>query len=125
MAQSFLFFMPISQESLLLIFMPNSAITVSQMHIPSKTHLQEAVGGVQTFFCGHSSRMKVTSNIKLCFKQFSLHAKKIFKQFSMYWEASIFISDNGVLTLFCFRKTMCVLGHQESDFQLPFFAFEC
>ena len=39
--------MPISQESLLLISMPNSAITVSQMHIPPKTHFQEAVGGVK------------------------------------------------------------------------------
>ena len=28
--------MPINQESLLMIPMPNSAITVSQMHIPSK-----------------------------------------------------------------------------------------
>ena len=51
--------MPISQESLLLISMPNSAITVSQMHLPSKTHFQKAVGGVKKFFCGHSSRMKV------------------------------------------------------------------
>ena len=44
---------------------------------------------------------------------------------SVYWEASIFISDNGVLTLFCFLKTMGVLGHQESVFQSPFYAFEC
>ena len=42
--------------------MPNSAITVSQMHIPAKTHFQKAVGGVKKFFCGHSSRMKVTPN---------------------------------------------------------------
>ena len=28
--------MPINQETLLMIPMPNSAITVSQMHIPSK-----------------------------------------------------------------------------------------
>ena len=38
--------MPISQESLLLIYTPNSAMTVSQMNIPSKTHFQKAVGGV-------------------------------------------------------------------------------
>ena len=57
-----LFFMPISQESLLLISTPNSAITVSQMHIPSKTHFQKTVGGVKKFFCGQSSRMKVTLN---------------------------------------------------------------
>ena len=62
MAQSFLFFMPISQESLLLISMPNSAITVPQMHIPSKTHFQKAVGVVKKFFCDQSSRMKVTLN---------------------------------------------------------------
>ena len=54
--------MPISQEALLLISMPNSAITVSQMHIPSKTHFQKAVGGVKKFFCGQSSGMKVTLN---------------------------------------------------------------
>ena len=42
--------MAISQESLLLIFMPNSAITVSQMNIPLKTHFQKAVGGVVKFF---------------------------------------------------------------------------
>ena len=47
LAKSFLFFMPISQESLVMISMPNSAITVSQMHIPSKTHFQKAVGGVK------------------------------------------------------------------------------
>ena len=56
----------INQESLLLIFMPNSAITVSQMHIliymPNsaitvsqtqihpKTHFQKVVGGVEKFF---------------------------------------------------------------------------
>ena len=62
MAQSFLFFMPISHESLSLISIPNSAMTVSQMNIPSKTQFQKAVGGVKKFFCGHSSRMKVTSN---------------------------------------------------------------
>ena len=42
--------------------MPNSAIAVSQIHIPSKTHFQKAVGGVKKFFCGNSSKMKVTSN---------------------------------------------------------------
>ena len=54
--------MPINQESLLLISMPKSAITVSQMHIASKIHVQEAVGGVKKFFCGHLSRMKEMSN---------------------------------------------------------------
>ena len=54
--------MPINQESLYLISMPNSAMTVSQMNIPSKTHFQKAVGGVKKSFCGHSSRMNVTSN---------------------------------------------------------------
>ena len=54
--------MPISQESLLLISMSSSAMTVSQMNIPSKTPFQKAVDGVKKFFCGRSSRMKVTSN---------------------------------------------------------------
>ena len=54
--------MLINQESLLMIPMPVSVITVSQMHIPSKIHFQKAVGGVKKLFCGHSSRMKETSN---------------------------------------------------------------
>ena len=102
--------MPISQESLLLISMPNSAITVSQMHIPSKTHFQKAVGGVKKLFCGQSTRMKVALNLTL-FNTIQLTCKKFLQTISIYWEASIFISDNGVLTLFCFLKTMCVLGH--------------
>ena len=57
--------MAINQESILLISMPNSAKTVSQMHIPPKTHFQKAVGGVRKLFCGHSSRIK--SDIKLNF----------------------------------------------------------
>ena len=95
--------MPINQESLLLIFMPNSAITVSQMHIPPKTHFQKAVGGVKKFFCGHLSRMKVNQTIQLTFKRF-------LQTVSLCWEANIY----EVLTLFCFLKTTCVLGHQDS-----------
>ena len=45
-----------------MIPMPNSAMTVSQMHIPSKTYFRKAVGGVKKLFCGHSSSMKVTPN---------------------------------------------------------------
>ena len=51
--------------------------------------------------------------------------QKFLQTVSIYWEASIFISDNGVLTLFCFLKTMCVLDHQESDFQSSFYVVEC
>ena len=47
MAQIFLLSMPINQESLWLISMPNSTITVSKMHIPSKTHFQKAVDGAK------------------------------------------------------------------------------
>ena len=54
--------MPISQESLLLISISNSTITVSQMHIPSKTHFQKVVGGVKKVFSGESSGMKVALN---------------------------------------------------------------
>ena len=60
--------MPISQEAFFLISMPNSAITVSRMHIPSKTHFKKAVEWKWHY-------------IKLYFKQFSLHAKNFFKQF--------------------------------------------
>ena len=51
--------------------------------------------------------------------------QKNLQTFSIYWEASIFVSDNGVLTVFCFLKTVCVLGHQDSDFASSFFTFEC
>ena len=51
--------------------------------------------------------------------------QKILQTVSIYWEASIFISDNGVLTFICFLITMCVLGHQETDFQSSFYAVEC
>ena len=90
--------------------MPNSAITMSQMHIPSKAHFQKAVGGVKKFFCGQSSRMNDTLNLTL-FLTVQLTCKTFLQTVSIYWEASIFISDNGVLTLFCFLKTMCVLDH--------------
>ena len=51
--------------------------------------------------------------------------QKLLQTVSIYWEASIFMSDNGVLTLFCFMKTMRAPDHQESDFQSSFYAFEC
>ena len=104
--------------------MPNFAITVSET-LP-KTHFQKAVGGVKKFFCGHSSRMEVTSDQTLI-KTVQLTCKRFFQTVSLRWEANIFTSDNVVLTLFCFLKTMCVhaLGYQESDFQSSFYAFAC
>ena len=72
--------MPINQESLWMIPMLNSAITVSQMHIPSKTHFQKAVGGVKNSSVVVPVEWK-WYQIKLCFKQFSLHAKQISKLF--------------------------------------------
>ena len=42
----------------------------------------------------------------------SAYMPKNLQTVSIYWEASIFISDNGVLTLFGFLLTMCVLGLQ-------------
>ena len=66
------------------------------------------------------------SDIKLNFVlNSSAYMQKILQTVSIKWEASIFISDKGVLTLFGFLKTMCVLDHQESDFQSSFYAFEC
>ena len=49
--------MSINQESLLLNSIPNSAITVSQMHKPPKSHFQMTVGGVKKLFCGRLSKM--------------------------------------------------------------------
>ena len=102
--------MPINQESLLLISMPNSAITVSQMHIPPKTHFQKAVGVVKKFFWNKSD---IKSNFVLNSSAYMQQISSV----SLYWEANIFISDNGVLTLFSFLITMCLLGHQEADLQ--------
>ena len=102
--------MPIGQESLLLISMPNSAINVSQMHTPSETHFQKAVGGVKKFFCGQSSRMKVISNYSL-FLTVQLTWKKIFKQFQYTGKQAFSSLTMEFLTLFCFLKTMCVLCH--------------
>ena len=79
------------------------------MHMHPKTHFQKAVGGVNKFFCGHSSRKKVTPNYTLFLNSTAYMQKK----------------NNGVLTLFCFLKTMCEHGHQESDFQSSFYTFEC
>ena len=107
-----------------MIPIPNPAITGSQMNIPSKTHFQKAVGGVKKFFCGHLSRMKSDTKLNFVLNS-SAYKQNNLQTVSIYWEASIFISDNGVLTLFCFLKTMRVLGHQKSDFQLSFYAVEC
>ena len=46
----------------------------------------------------------------------SAYLQKISSNSFIILEANNFISDNGVLTLFCFHKAMRVLGHQESDF---------
>ena len=54
-----------------------------------------------------------------------LTCKQFLQTVLIYWEASIFTPDNGVLTLFCFLKTMCVLGHREADFQSSFYAVKC
>ena len=97
--------MPIYQELLLMILMLNSVITVSQMHIPSKTHFEKAVVGYR-----HSSVVIRAEwkwyQIKLCLNSSHYMQKKL-RTVSIYWEASIFISVNRVLTLFCFLKTMC------------------
>ena len=42
--------------------------------------------------------------------------QNILQTVSIYWEASIFISDNGILTLSSFLKTMRVLGYQDQIF---------
>ena len=39
--------------------------------------------------------------------------------------SNIFISDNRVLTLFCFLKAISVLSHHKPDFQSSIYAFEC
>ena len=60
--------------------MPNSAINESQMHIPSKTHFQKAVGGGKKFFCGQSSRMKVTLKLNFVLNS-SAYKQKFLQQF--------------------------------------------
>ena len=104
--------------------MPNSTITVSRMNIPSKNTPSKGSGwGIEILLWSFEWN---ESDIKLNFVlNKSACMKKNLQTVSIYWEASIFISDSGVLTVFCFLKTMGVLGHQESDFQSSFYAFEC
>ena len=65
-AQIFLLFMPMNQESIWLISIPSSVITVFQIHTPptplppkKKRHFQKAVGGVNKFFFGHSKTLLI------------------------------------------------------------------
>ena len=104
---------------MLLISMPNSAITVSQ--IPPK-HFQKAGDGVKKIFCGHSSKIKL--NFVLNCSAYIRNISSNLQTVSLYWEANIFTSDNGVWVLFCFLKIMFVLGLQKSYFQLSVYAFE-
>ena len=52
------------------------------------------------------------------------HTHLLFSNIFFILGSKHFTSENGVLVLFCFLKTMFVLGHQESDFQSSFYAFE-
>ena len=94
MAQIFLQFMHMNQESIWQVSMPYYFITVPQMHIPPKSHFQKAMGGVKKFFCDYSSS-------KLNFVLNNSHYMQNSSSNSfVILGSNIFISDNGVLVLF-------------------------
>ena len=66
----------------------------------------------------------MTSNSTL-FLTVQLTCERFLQKVALIWEAHIFTSDNAVLVLFCFLKTMFVPVHQESDVQKSLYAFEC
>ena len=86
-------------------------MVLSEMHIPpppkKKKNFQKVVGGVKIFF--QWSFELNESDIKI-----NAYRLAYMKTVSLYLEAIIFISDNGVLVLFCFLEIMFVLGHQDS-----------
>ena len=84
----------------------------------TQSNVQQNIEQLQTPTMRVTIKKKSTTTVHLTCKTF-------LQTVLIYWEVSNFISNNGVLTWFCFLKTMCVLGHQEADFQSSFYAFEC
>ena len=115
MAQIFLLFMPITQESIWLISMPNSAITVSRMHIPPKNTLSKVSGWGEEIRLWSFKQNE--SDIKLNFVlNSSAYMRKISSTIFFILGSTHFTSENWVLVLFCFLKTMFVLCHQNQIF---------
>ena len=81
--------MPLNQELMLLISMPDSDINVSQMHIPPKSHFQKAVGMVKIIMWSFEQN---ENDIKLNFVlNISAYMRKhFFKQFH-YTEKQTFL----------------------------------
>ena len=85
-------------------------MVLSEMHIPppqKKKKLSKGGGWGKDFFLWSFELNE--SDIKI-----NAYRLAYMKTVSLYLEAIIFISDNGVLVLFCFLEIMFVLGHQDS-----------
>ena len=58
-------FSALATPLMLPIALPNSTITVSQMHIPSKQTLKKTLGGIKKFSCGYSIKSDIKFNFVL------------------------------------------------------------
>ena len=85
------------------------SICVSNAHTPRNTLSKSSGRGKEILLWSFAQN---ESDIKLNFVLYSsAYTQKFSSNISLYWEANIFTSDNGVLVLFCFLKTIFILGH--------------
>ena len=108
--------MPMNQESMLLISMPDSA----NAHTP-KTLSKGSGWGKEIILLSFEQN---ESGIKLNFVfDSSAYMQRISSNSIIILGSIHFASENEVLVLFCFLETTFVLGNQESSFQSSFYAF--
>ena len=112
--------MHINQESLFIIPVPNSAITVSQMHIPSKPHFQNAVGRVKKFLLWSFEQNESNINLNFVLNSSAYMPKNLQTVSIGTWKQAFSSLTMEFRHYFVLLKTMCVLGNQESDFQASF-----
>ena len=106
--------MPMTQESMWLISMPNAAKAVSQINIPPKTLSKGSGWGKDILLWSFQQNKR---GIKLNFVlNSSAYMQRISSNIFLILGSKHFTSENGVLVLFCFLKTIFVLCHQESKF---------
>ena len=116
--------MPMTQESMWLISMPNAAIAVSQMNIPPEKTLSKGSGWRKDILLWSFKQNESGTKLNFVLNS-SAYMRNISSNIFVILESKHFTPENGVLVLSCFLKTMFVLCHQESDFQSSFYALEC
>ena len=103
MVQVFLRFMPMTQESMWLMCMPNSAITVSQMHLPpplppTHTNLPKGNGwDKEIVWSFEMNENDINLNYVL---NISAYMQNISSSIFFILESKHFTSENGVLVFF-------------------------